>query len=188
MVSKCTTFICMPKTDLGKETKSLVKLCLLSESLSPNGIHIFSNPTGEKWVTWPCWPTRDPRIQGIQSWNTEGIQRDMYPGIQRDTSPVPDHNFITREEVGSGFSQTVSNSIKIQKLTLSSVMPLSLLWTHYLIFLLPLYIFVLHSLHRGHNNYYFFLVFFFLLLLLLLFLGPHPRHMEVPRLGVESEL
>ena len=27
-----------------------------------------------------------------------------------------------------------------------------------------------------------------LLLLLLLFLGPHPRHMEVPRLGVESEL
>ena len=27
-----------------------------------------------------------------------------------------------------------------------------------------------------------------LLLLLLLFLGPLPRHMEVPRLGVESEL
>ena len=34
-------------------------------------------------------------------------------------------------------------------------------------------------------------IFFFLLLLLLLlllFLGPLPRHMEVPRLGVESEL
>ena len=30
--------------------------------------------------------------------------------------------------------------------------------------------------------------FFFVLLLLLLFLGPLPRHMEVPRLGVESEL
>jgi len=29
---------------------------------------------------------------------------------------------------------------------------------------------------------------FLLLLLLLLFLGPLPRHMEVPRLGVESEL
>ena len=35
---------------------------------------------------------------------------------------------------------------------------------------------------------YFFFVFFFLLLLLLLFLGPLPRHMEVPRPGVESEL
>ena len=35
-------------------------------------------------------------------------------------------------------------------------------------------------------NYFFF--FFCLLLLLLLFLGPLPRHMEVPRLGVESEL
>ena len=33
--------------------------------------------------------------------------------------------------------------------------------------------------------YYYFFVF---LLLLLLFLGPLPRHMEVPRLGVESEL
>jgi len=35
---------------------------------------------------------------------------------------------------------------------------------------------------------YFFFVFLLLLLLLLLFLGPLPRHMEVPRLGVESEL
>ena len=40
---------------------------------------------------------------------------------------------------------------------------------------------------------FFFLSFVFfvvvlLLLLLLLFLGPLPRHMEVPRLGVESEL
>ena len=34
---------------------------------------------------------------------------------------------------------------------------------------------------------YFFLS-FLLLLLLLLFLGPLPRHMEIPRLGVESEL
>jgi len=31
-------------------------------------------------------------------------------------------------------------------------------------------------------------IFFCLLLLLLLFLGPLSRHMEVPRLGVESEL
>ena len=41
--------------------------------------------------------------------------------------------------------------------------------------------------------FFYFFVFFFvffclLLLLLLLFLGPLPRHMEVPRLGVESEL
>ena len=41
--------------------------------------------------------------------------------------------------------------------------------------------------------FFFFFVFFFfflllLLLLLLLFLGPLPRHMEVPRLGVELEL
>ena len=40
--------------------------------------------------------------------------------------------------------------------------------------------------------FFFFLSFVFflllLLLLLLLFLGPLPRHMEVPRLGVESEL
>ena len=37
---------------------------------------------------------------------------------------------------------------------------------------------------------YFILFYFilFFLLLLLLFLGPLPRHMEVPRLGVESEL
>ena len=35
-----------------------------------------------------------------------------------------------------------------------------------------------------------FLVFFvcFLFFCLFVFLGPHPRHMEVPRLGVESEL
>ena len=37
--------------------------------------------------------------------------------------------------------------------------------------------------------FFFFLSFvFLLLLLLLLFLGPLPRHMEVPKLGVESEL
>jgi len=36
--------------------------------------------------------------------------------------------------------------------------------------------------------FFVFLSFVFLLLLLLLFLGPLPRHMEVPRLGVESEL
>uniref|UniRef100_A0A4X1TY49 Endonuclease/exonuclease/phosphatase domain-containing protein n=1 Tax=Sus scrofa TaxID=9823 RepID=A0A4X1TY49_PIG len=37
--------------------------------------------------------------------------------------------------------------------------------------------------------FFFFLSFcLLLLLLLLLFLGPLPRHMEVPRLGVESEL
>ena len=39
---------------------------------------------------------------------------------------------------------------------------------------------------------FFIFIFFFcllsFLLLLLLFLGPLPRHMEVPRLGVESEL
>ena len=38
------------------------------------------------------------------------------------------------------------------------------------------------------HNFFFFFVFLLLLLLLLLFLGPLPRHMEVPRLGVESEL
>jgi len=37
-------------------------------------------------------------------------------------------------------------------------------------------------------DFFFFLSFCLLLLLLLLFLGPLPRHMEVPRLGVESEL
>jgi len=36
--------------------------------------------------------------------------------------------------------------------------------------------------------FFFFLSFVFLLWLLLLFLGPLLRHMEVPRLGVESEL
>ena len=35
---------------------------------------------------------------------------------------------------------------------------------------------------------FFFFFVFCLLSLLLLFLGPLPRHMEVPRLGVESEL
>ena len=44
------------------------------------------------------------------------------------------------------------------------------------------------------NPFFFFFVFcllsflLLLLLLLLLFLGPLPRHMEVPRLGVQSEL
>ena len=48
---------------------------------------------------------------------------------------------------------------------------------------------------RSFSSPSFFFFFFFcllslllLLLLLLLFLGPLPRHMEVPRLGVESEL
>uniref|UniRef100_A0A8D1MTI6 Uncharacterized protein n=1 Tax=Sus scrofa TaxID=9823 RepID=A0A8D1MTI6_PIG len=36
--------------------------------------------------------------------------------------------------------------------------------------------------------FFFFFFFFWLLLLLLLSLGPLPRHMEVPRPGVESEL
>ena len=46
----------------------------------------------------------------------------------------------------------------------------------------------------GSGSLRFFFFFFFclfaisLLLLLLLFPGPLPRHMEVPRLGVESEL
>ena len=35
---------------------------------------------------------------------------------------------------------------------------------------------------------YFFVLLLLLLLLLLLFLGPLPRHMEVPRLGVQLEL
>ena len=39
-----------------------------------------------------------------------------------------------------------------------------------------------------HLVFFFFCLFVFLLLLLLLFLGPLPRHMEVPKLGVESEL
>ena len=49
---------------------------------------------------------------------------------------------------------------------------------------------------RNSTNGFYFILFYFifffclllLLLLLLLFLGPLPRHMEVPRLGVESEL
>ena len=62
-------------------------------------------------------------------------------------------------------------------------------------------IFFFHDL-EGNNKFFFnknlfiklifFFFFFFLsfvfLLLLLLFLGPLPWHMEVPRLGVESEL
>ena len=32
------------------------------------------------------------------------------------------------------------------------------------------------------------ILFHFIILFLFCFLGPHPRHMEVPRLGVESEL
>ena len=36
------------------------------------------------------------------------------------------------------------------------------------------------NVHIGYHSFFFF--FFFC------FLGPHPRHMEVPRLGVESEL
>ena len=32
--------------------------------------------------------------------------------------------------------------------------------------------------------FYFFLLFYFILFCLLAFLGPFPRHMEVPRLGV----
>ncbi|MBL0864785.1 hypothetical protein IBN19_04856 [Escherichia coli] len=34
----------------------------------------------------------------------------------------------------------------------------------------------------------FFIYFLFLFLVFLPFLGPHPQHMEVPRLGVELEL
>ena len=44
------------------------------------------------------------------------------------------------------------------------------------------------SAHTASFFFFFFLSFFLLLVLLLLFLGPLPRHMEVPRLGVESEL
>ena len=52
------------------------------------------------------------------------------------------------------------------------------------IYLFILFIFIFPTLF-----FFFFFVFLsFLLLLLLLFLGPLPRHMEVPRLGVESEL
>ena len=57
-------------------------------------------------------------------------------------------------------------------------------------------VFLCLSIHVALNGilsfffFFFFLSFvsFLLLLLLLLFLGPLPRHMEVPRLGVESEL
>ena len=38
------------------------------------------------------------------------------------------------------------------------------------------------------NLFFIFFILLLLLLLLLLFLGPIPLHMEVPRLGVESEL
>ena len=37
-------------------------------------------------------------------------------------------------------------------------------------------------------EYFSFLFSFFFLFFLLIFLGLHPRHMEVPRLGVQSEL
>ena len=43
----------------------------------------------------------------------------------------------------------------------------------------------LSEVHLKKDFFFFFCLF---LLLLLLFLGPIPRHMEVPRLGVQSEL
>ena len=43
---------------------------------------------------------------------------------------------------------------------------------------------VLKSCSRSPYNYFI----LFVLFCLVLFLGPHPRHMEVPRLGGESEL
>ena len=56
----------------------------------------------------------------------------------------------------------------------------------------------LYFLATAFTLWFFFFIYFFLsfvffvvvllLLLLLLFLGPLPRHMEVPRLGVQSEL
>ena len=47
-----------------------------------------------------------------------------------------------------------------------------------------------NDVHSKQFNIFFFFFFFFvfLLLLLLLFLGPLPRHVEVPRLRVQSEL
>ena len=49
---------------------------------------------------------------------------------------------------------------------------------------------VIYHCITNYPQAFFFFFFFFclLLLLLLLFLGPLPRHMEVPRLGVELEL
>ena len=40
----------------------------------------------------------------------------------------------------------------------------------------------------SHFEFIYLFIYFCLLLLLLLFLGPLPRHMEIPRLGVELEL
>ena len=42
--------------------------------------------------------------------------------------------------------------------------------------------------HTDNVMVFFFFCLLLLLLLLLLFLGPLPQHLEVPRLGVESEL
>ena len=50
--------------------------------------------------------------------------------------------------------------------------------------LLEKYVLYIHLLGELIYSYSFFLFF----LVFLLFLGPLPRHMEVPRLGVESEL
>ena len=52
-------------------------------------------------------------------------------------------------------------------------------------------IFTKSFLQRTFEKHFIYLFIYFCLLsflLLLLFLGPLPRHMEVPRLGVESEL
>ena len=38
------------------------------------------------------------------------------------------------------------------------------------------------------QRFHWFLLFFIYLFLSFVFLGPHPRHIEVPRLGVQSEL
>ena len=43
---------------------------------------------------------------------------------------------------------------------------------------------IVKKLLSGFNIYFIFILFY----LLFFFLGPHPRHMDVPRLGVESEL
>ena len=41
-----------------------------------------------------------------------------------------------------------------------------------------------------HQTFFFFLVFMFIVIIIIIFIfsGPHPRHMEVPRLVVELEL
>ena len=38
------------------------------------------------------------------------------------------------------------------------------------------------------TSIFYFFIFIIIFFVFLLFLGPYPRHMEVPRLGVESEL